>query len=252
MTLQALKLFWKSEEERTFTGWDFSSIHHRSGEEELPWAYREMVLEHLKSDQKLLDMGTGGGEFLLELKHPYHMTAVTEAYLPNFELCQKKLGALGIDVQFVKDDQVLPFENNQFDIIINRHEAYDFKEVHRILKPGGKFITQQVGRLNNYEFSKVLLQDFDREPIGTNDFSSELIQAKELGFEIVNQAETFPFLRFYDVGALVYFAKIIEWEFPNFTVERCMDELLKCHEAVENKGYVESTEHRYMIVAVKK
>ncbi len=252
MNEQALEIFWKKEEERSFVGWDFSSIHHRTEEEALPWDYKEIVKSHLKSDLQLLDMGTGGGEFLLGLAHPYHLTSVTEAYLPNYELCQQKLGTLGINVQLVEDDHHLSFEDNSFDIIINRHEAYDFQEIHRLLKPGGIFITQQVGRWNNYEFSKMLLQDFTREPIGTNDFSRELEEAEQLGFEIRHKAECFPYLRFFDVGALVYFAKIIEWEFPEFSVKRCMDQLVECHALVEKNGYVESTEHRYLIVAEKK
>ncbi|MNJ78400.1 hypothetical protein D3C77_761450 [compost metagenome] len=33
--------------------------------------------------------------------------------------------------------------------MINRHEAYSVQELNRILKPGGLFITQQVGGQNN-------------------------------------------------------------------------------------------------------
>ncbi len=252
MKSEVLKAFWVSEEKRTFSGWDFSSVHSRSEEEELPWHYKELVLKYLKPEHKLLDMGTGGGEFLLTLGHPHAQTAVTEAYPPNYELCVEKLGPLGIQVKFVEDDHLLKFEEEQFDIIINRHEAFDISEVHRILKKGGIFITQQVGPLNNYAFSKQLLGDPERLPSGTNDYENEVRKAKEAGFDLIETAEYFPFLRFSDVGALVYFAKIIEWEFPNFSVDKCLDELYRCHERVLEKGYVESQEHRYLMVAVKK
>ncbi|WP_365845908.1 hypothetical protein [Clostridium sp.] len=38
-----------------------------------------------------------------------------------------------------------PFEDNTFDIVINRHESYCVSEVKRILKTDGIFIAQQVG-----------------------------------------------------------------------------------------------------------
>lgn len=32
-------------------------------EEDLPWDYKEFISKYLKPNYKLLDMGTGGGEF---------------------------------------------------------------------------------------------------------------------------------------------------------------------------------------------
>lgn len=251
-SLEALKDFWVSEEKRTFSGWDFSSIGDRSEEEPLPWSYKALVFQHLKPQDRLLDMGTGGGEFLLTLGHPHGQTAVTEAYRPNYDLCVEKLEPLGIEVKLVEDDRQLNFEDESFDIIINRHEAFDIDEVKRILKKGGIFLTQQVGPLNNYEFSKYLLGDLDRLPSGTNDYHNELGKVINRDFELIDTAEYFPYLRFLDVGALVYFAKIIEWEFPEFSVEKTLDKLQACHEMVQTQGYVESQEHRYLIIARKK
>lgn len=250
-SLEALKAFWISEEKRTFSGWNFSSIAERSEEEPLPWSYKNLVFQYLKPEQRMLDMGTGGGEFLLTLGHPYEQTAVTEAFLPNYELCVERLAPLGIEVQLVENDCQLNFEDETFDIIINRHEAFDAGEVKRILKKGGIFLTQQVGPLNNYEFSKDLLGDSKRLPSGTNDYEGELEKIRQLNFEVLNTAEYFPYLRFSDVGALVYFAKIIEWEFPHFSVEKTIDKLIGYHELIERQGYVQSQEHRYLIVAQK-
>lgn len=46
--------------------------------EELPWDYKDILKRYLNLDYKLLDMDTGGGEFLLSLKHRYNNTSVTE------------------------------------------------------------------------------------------------------------------------------------------------------------------------------
>ncbi|WP_159434113.1 hypothetical protein [Clostridium grantii] len=49
----------------------------------------------------------------------------------------------------------------------------------------------------------------------------------------------------------MYFAKIIEWEFPNFSVDSCFKQLCQLQTIVEQRGYIESKEHRFIIVAEK-
>ncbi|WP_349255151.1 hypothetical protein [Acetivibrio sp.] len=74
MNLEQLKTYLKNEERQAFKGWDFSYIDGRCSNDELPWDYKQIVLSYLKSTDKLLDLGTGGGEFLLTLNHPYNLT----------------------------------------------------------------------------------------------------------------------------------------------------------------------------------
>ena len=74
---------------------------------------------------------------------------------------------------------------------------------------------------------------------------------EEAGFEIIEGYETFRPIKFFDVGAFVWFAHIIEWEFPNFSVDRCFDSLIKMQKVIEEKGFIEGTIHRYLIVARK-
>ena len=64
---------WKREESVAHIhGWDFSHIEGRYTEEtDLPWNYQNIILDYLKPEMKLLDIDTGGGEFLLSLRHPY-------------------------------------------------------------------------------------------------------------------------------------------------------------------------------------
>lgn len=160
MDYKKLKEQWLLEENAVFQGWDFSHLDGRCSNDIVKWDYSEIVRDYLNDGHMLLDMGTGGGEFLLTLNHPYHLTHVTESYPPNVDLCLKKLAPLGINVKQVFDDSHLPFEDDTFDIVINRHESFNMSEVSRILKPNGIFITQQVGGENSIGLSAALIPDF--------------------------------------------------------------------------------------------
>ncbi|WP_245699987.1 hypothetical protein [Paenibacillus glacialis] len=71
------------------------------------------------------------------------------------------------------------------------------------------------------------------------------------GFSITDARECFLSRQFMDIGALVYYATIIEWEFPQFSVERCFNQLCLLQEKLEQDGFVHSTEHRFLIMAIK-
>ena len=144
-------------------GWDFSHIHGCYEEEDsLPWDYEEIIRSVLKDEMKLLDYDTGGGEFLLKLNHPYKNTAATEGYPPNVVLCKERLSPLGIDIRECKDSSNIPFDDEAFDIIINRHGDFCPEEIKRLLKPGGMFITQQVGSDNDRELVKMVLPEAEK------------------------------------------------------------------------------------------
>ena len=251
MNLEKLKQIWAYEEGYSFEGWDFSHIKNRMKEESLPWDYGKIIKSYIDEEKVLLDMGTGGGEFLLSLNPIAGKTYATESYLPNIKLSKIRLGAFGIELRPVYDDRHLPFENNYFDLIINRHESFCLSEVHRILKPGGFFITQQVGEMNNREISKFLLGVYPNSVDKGLNLDKILLNAKDTGLKILNQGEYFPKTYFYDIGALVFYAKIIRWEFPGFSVERCFDKLLELQSELKKNRYIETLEHRYFLIAKK-
>lgn len=250
MNCYELKMQWKAEEDFAFQGWDFSHIDSRMDIDELPWDYEEILRRYLKPTDRLLDMGTGGGEFLLTIGHPHELTSVTEAYLPNVELCMRRLTPLGITVAQTYDDDHLPFADESFDIVLNRHESFDPAEVHRVLKPGGYFITQQVGSANNNDLSAKLIEGFVPQN-SQNCLSHWLTVLEKLKFSILTASEAFPVERFFDIGALVYYAKIIQWEFPNFSVDTAFDRLCACQQELEKLGFVKGTAHRFIIAAKK-
>ena len=253
MTPEEWKTIWKREEDCAFIkGWDFSHIHGRYEEENsLPWDYEAIIRSFLKDDMKLLDYDTGGGEFLLSLGHPYENTAATEGYPPNVKLCEEKLLPLGIDLRACKDAANIPFADESFDIIINRHGDFFPPEIKRLLKPGGLFITQQVGSDNDRELVEMVLPGVGK-PFPHENLPEQSEQFADAGFEILQADEAFRPICFYDIGAFVWFARIIEWEFPGFSVERCFDRLMQLQKTVERDGKICGTTHLYLIVAGKK
>ena len=251
MNKEQLLQYLLEEESKAFSGWDFSYLDGRWEDEDLPWDYKTIVKQYLKPKLNLLDMGTGGGEFLLTLNHPYNNTSVTEGYKPNYEICVNKLKPLGIKVyNYVGDEKLSLISDNTYDIVINRHESYNEQEIYRILKPNGIFITQQVGAFNNKELSRFFDENHvDQFPELTLERSIKRLKNND--FNILFSDEYFPILKFYDLGAIAYFAKIIKWEFINFNVKDNIDKFLILQEELKKVGYIPSKEHRFIIVAKK-
>jgi len=235
-----------------FSGWDFSFISEtgRMKSEPLSWSYGSTAFQLMQHAESMVDMGTGGGEFLSMLQ-PFPSTIfATEGYAPNVPIARKKLEPLGVTIIEVTDDTALPFQDSQFDLIINQHESYAASEVKRILSTNGTFLTQQVGVLDcaelNEQFNTPLNSEF-----ASWSLEAACIELKENGFTILEEKEEFPFQRFYDIGAIVYYLKAIPWQIPDFTVEGYYEELYRIHEIILQKGYFDVKQHRFMIKAIR-
>ena len=89
------------------------------------------------------------------------------------------------------------------------------------------------------------------KPFPGHNLTDQSAAFRRAGFTITRAEETFRPIRFFDVGALVWFARIIEWEFPGFSVDSCFDGLLKAQEILEANGSVDGTIHRFLLIAQK-
>ncbi|MBR6524642.1 MAG: class I SAM-dependent methyltransferase [Clostridia bacterium] len=243
---------WKAEEACAhIRGWDFSHLEDRFWEDtDFGWDYRQEVLEHLDQDMRVLDLDTGGGEFLLSLNHPHHLLAATENYPPNAALCMETLLPLGVDFHQAPAKGPLPFADESFDLVINRHGDFDADEIFRVLKKGGRFITQQVGAQNDRELVELLLGDTPL-PFPGQTLAQVQKQFEDTGFTIKKAMEAFRPMAFYDVGALVWFARIIEWEFPHFSVDQCLPALENAQRLMEQDGKIVTRTHRFLLIALK-
>lgn len=234
-----------------FSGWGFRWLEGHLLEEEPPWNYVEIVKDHLLGVHSLLDMGTGGGELLSSLTPLPSDTHATEAYPPNQSIARERLEPLGVTVHNIIDEDPLPFENERFDLVINRHEWYDPHEIFRILKHGGYFITQQVSELDNLELHQVL-EKATTFAVKKWSLAQALTGLYETEFEVQIADKAALKYKFLDIGAVIYYLKAIPWEIEGFSFESHFDKLVQLHNIIERQGKFTTTAHRFLIIAHKK
>lgn len=236
--------------DQPFTGWDFSWLTDtgRMSSGVLPWNYASAVLPYLWRAQVMADLGTGGGEFLSCLRPLPPHTVATEGYAPNVAVARQRLEPLGVQVYQIDETDTLPFADASLDLIINRHESYRPEEVARALRPGGHFITQQVGGSNEKAVSDWLGAAYEVDWAGWSlDVAARGLESA--GCKILTRREAVMPNRFYDIGALVYYLKAIPWQIPDFSVARYRDALLRLHEQIQANGYLEYQGARFLLIA---
>ena len=217
---------WLRDEQEPFTGWDFSYLDGRMRVEQEPWSYLDRAAELMRRSSSVVDLDTGGGEKLLALRDHWPAKVVaTEDYAPNYELASARLSARGATVvkAAVSDAAPMPFVDGEFDLVLNRHAAFNAREVARVLAGGGSFLTQQVHGMWAWD----LLAAFDAEPLWPDATLAKYGPLLETaGLTIAHAEEWEGKLSFTDVGAIVYYLKATPWEVPGFTVQTHLPYLL--------------------------
>lgn len=238
---------WKYEEQQPFIGWDFSYLDGRMLEGQAPWSYSTRAAELMKQSASVVDLDTGGGERFLKLReHWPHKVVATENYPPNFKLATERLtpcGAQVLDIE-IGDFAPMPFDDNEFALVLNRHAGFNAAEVARILTPGGNFLTQQVHGM----WAADLLAAFGAKPQWPNATPEQYLpRLLAAGLEIVDQQNWSGELAFTDVGAIVYYLKAVPWLVPGFSVETHLKYLLKLQEQLEKLGKLVFSARKYLI-----
>lgn len=239
------------EVEAHFSGWDFSYLDDRQAQTPLRWSYVSEALLRVRKANAVLDMDTGGGEMFSRFAPFPPIAYATESYAPNVPIARRRLEPLGVEVVVLGEEEprTLPFKAQMFDLILNRHGFYWPSELGRIIKPGGVFLTQQVGNCNDIGIRQ-LLGAPDPEPIEAwDDLPKAWASLEQAGFHILKGLEDIYPQRFYDVGAIVYQLKAVPWQIPDFTIQGYFKQLKEVHHQIELHGYVDVLEHRFFILA---
>jgi SAM-dependent methyltransferase len=225
-----------------FAGWDFSWLGPASTAGRLPWSYRREVATRAALTGALLDMGTGGGERLSRQSARPRRTVATEAWPPNVPVAAERLRPLGIAV--VQDEGApdnmaqdganrgrLPFRDGAFGLVANRHEAFLAAEVARVLAPGGTFITQQVDFHSYDDLYRIVGLDVPERPASWLPLAVR--QLRDAGLIVQASVRGAERHELRDVGALVYYLRVVGWAIPEYTFEACRPALLAAHETPE-------------------
>jgi SAM-dependent methyltransferase len=222
-----------------FSGWDFSWLAGRSAAGRLPWSYQREVARRAATADTLLDMGTGGGERLSGLAPRPQRTVATEAWPPNVPVAAARLRPLGIPV--VQDEGApdnmhqdgaqrgrMPFSDGAFALVANRHEAFLAAEVARVLARGGIFLTQQVDFHAYDDLYRIVGLHAPEQPASWLPLA--LQQVRDAGLIVLGAVRGAERHEFHDVGALVYYLRVVGWAIPEYNLGACEAALRAAHE----------------------
>jgi len=103
--------------------------------------YHDLILDNTDKDTHILDVGCGHSTLLMDI---YQKTPHTYGIDPDLNAVNRNTYIKNVEKSFVEK---MPFKDNFFDIVVCAwvlEHLIDpiaaFKEIHRVLKPGGKVV----------------------------------------------------------------------------------------------------------------
>lgn len=234
-------------------GWDFSRV--RSHIDPTPWDYLELCESWLDETDHVLDLDTGGGEKFIGLAAHFGTGVGTDSSADQIAVCQENLPAhLAGKVTFVETDarDLMGLSDESFDKVLNRHGVFSLTEVWRVLKPGGVFLTQQVGDRNTlnvfqafgYEDAADYWKSRGDSPRSWDDVEREL---EESSFQTLSSGEYNVDYYFDDVESFVFWLKAVEIPYP-IEAHQHSGVIAEFISANTTKDGIKTNEHRRLLV----
>ncbi|GAA4421278.1 class I SAM-dependent methyltransferase [Actinokineospora soli] len=226
-------------------GWDFSWFAGRATEERPGWGYARLLAARMATATIAADLQTGGGEVVATAARRPPLLFATETWPPNLAVARRTLPD-AVVIQ-VAEHSPLPFRTASLDLVTSRHPTYTpWREITRVLRPGGTVLTQQIGDGTNRELSEYFLGPLPDPPPTAGE-----IRAACTGLDIVTLAEATCRLEFHDIAAVVHFLRKVIWTVPDFTVEKYRPRLKAMHDHITTHGSFISHSRRVLVEARK-
>jgi len=239
-------------------GWDFSWFEGRATEERPPWGYARLLGERMSAlagvpGAAALDLQTGGGEVLATAPAAPATLVATETWPPNVEVARRNLATLGGRVIAMDDERAdLPFDDGTFDLVVSRHPVgIRWDEVARVLKPGGRYLSQDVGHRSVAELTDFMMGARPDSGGPNRDPEWSVLAAERAGLIVDGVREFRGRMEFRDIAAVVHFLQKVIWIVPGFTVDRYRDRLRDMHEQIVADGPFVATSVRFLLEAHK-
>jgi len=232
-------------------GWNFEWLDGRATEERPSWHYSKLVAERFEQSRRALDLQSGGGEMLASLPNFPPLLVATEGYLPNLIHATDRLRQRGGFVVATDDEhELLPFCDATFDLVTSRHPVTTWwTEIERVLLPGGSYLSQQVGPDSVRELSEFIMGPWPEESARDPRLAEQ--QAVEAGLVVTDLRLERLRMVFYDIGAVIYFLRLVIWIVPSFDAQHYRDQLWSLHEQIERDGQYVTHATRFLIEARK-
>ena len=136
--------------------WDFSMFQIET-ENFTNWDLYEILKTVVTKESKVLDLGTGGGEKVIE-RFPdcaeILATDFSEAMIETANKNLEKSGRKNITFR-IMDNLKMDVPENYFDVVIARNTVTDPVQIFKCLKPGGWLIMHGVDKLDCWELKRI-------------------------------------------------------------------------------------------------
>ena len=229
-------------------GWDFSWFAGRATEQRPSWGYASLLAERMGRAAAGLDIQTGGGEVLASIPVAPPELAATESWPPNLAIARRNLAKFGATVTPAGDRADLPFPAAHFDLVVSRHPvATRWDEVHRVLRPGGTYLSQQVGAGSVRELTDYLMGPQPVSP--PRSVLTMVAEAEAAGLEVVDLRQEALRMEFHDIAAVVHFLRKVIWIVPGFTASSYREKLAELHGFMSRHGPFVAYSQRFLIEA---
>ena len=185
-------------------GWNFAAIAPIE-ESSSDYYYYKEVANAIKTSTVMLDIGCGSGEKAIR----YFSNAKKIIMIDNEPEMLKKVNdnkdkwlstkeAERFIVQLGDADGVLDFPDESFDLVVSRHCGANMKEVFRVLKKGGLFISEDIDYNDCLELKQYFGRGQNWKRILTNNPQKKetVAQCIDLGFSDIN-LKSFEIIEYY-------------------------------------------------------
>jgi hypothetical protein len=237
--------------------WGAGFLPGRFRSDDPSWSYEQIARAILANAESALDMGTGEGGVLASLAPLPTLTVAYEEWWPTVPAAWSRLKPLGVHLVIAlgSNDNVaraagddrpgLPFRSEAFDVVLNRHEAFDSFEVRRVIKRRGKFLTEQVG-----SDEAVSIRTLLGLPINAPEWTAAVAvhQLEAVGWTIEKLQEERLAMSFADIGALIGYIRSLPWAYEDLDWASVKPRLHQLH-ALSQSRPIEAVAHRFVIVA---
>ncbi|WP_043729214.1 class I SAM-dependent methyltransferase [Kutzneria sp. 744] len=227
-------------------GWDFSWFEGRATEQRPSWGYAGLIASRMAAVESVVDVQTGGGEVLNTVTKLPPRTAATEGWPPSLAVARRLLEPRGVEVVEAGNLDPLPFEDSSFELVVSRHPAeIRWDEIARVLRPGGSYLSQQVGSGSMHDLSQSMMGPLEIDDSRDPELAAH--QAAEVGLELVTLKPESLRAEFHDIAAVVVFLRKVIWIVPGFTVDGYLPQLRALHERIESEGPFVAHTKRFLI-----